>query len=138
MKTKLLKHIIGYMLYPLLFARTGLLLTIPLLFNFHAGAWLVVSILYVMVFMLIIGSTGLLELILDGLIKLLRIKYEYKGQWTSGMLHSATAWDHPTYSVNGRDYDFVIATMGGNKYDPETSIKRKIITAYLFTKRVKP
>lgn len=137
MKTKLLRHIVGYTLYLLLFARTGPILFLPILF-ICPPVYLSFVFFYGLFFMVIIGGSGLLELILGAFIKLLQIKYEYKGQWASSMLHSATVWDHPTYSVDGTDHNFVIAVGGGNKYDPETSIKRKIITAYLFTKRVKP
>jgi hypothetical protein len=131
-----MKKLIGYLIFPFLFGKAGLLFFLPLLFTMpHAGIWLVVSFFYSLVFNLIVGQTGLLEWILDGVIRFLKIEYKEQGEWLyNAPIYGATVWSHPLVLINGKEYKFIVAEMGGNRYPSEARLKRKIISAYLFSK----
>ena len=128
--------IIGLTLLPFLYMRWSFILIIPI------GIYLGMSgegvfmfwFIWVIFWGFVLGNCEGMIPLSKWLIKVFKVKYKRKLDWTSDMLHSHSVWSHPTVEIKGIDYQFSFASMGGNLYDPDANLRRKILFSWLFNK----
>jgi len=144
MKSLIFK-LLSIILYILLHARTSWIIpTIIVLIigdvkNFSSeavGGLIGFILMCAIIISFIYVNCGLLDIIINKLVKLFNIQYEYEGKKIEDMTHSQAVWTHPIYKIkldNGKNiYAKPSFARIGGTYEPETLKKRIILFTYLF------
>lgn len=138
--------ILGILLFPLLHATASFFIIFPFSIWFwlkhgakipaDLGNLIGVSIIcwigYACLFSFIFGNCELMKPLTKWLLKVFKVKYIYKGEWEQEMMHSHCIWIHPWIEIKGKEYKLSFASMGGNIYDAQANLRRKILFIWLF------
>ena len=134
-----MKKILGIILLPLLrpswfflVILSTLLFKKPVNMNWsdYSFVALMMSIIPAAVMGFIYGNCGLMNPISKGLVKLFNCEFEYS--YRNQMLHSHCVWESGVLKMKGKQIDTSIVSMGGNLYEPDTTIRLRVIFWYLF------
>lgn len=136
-----MKKVLGIILLPVLYARYQFVFGMAFAHFFVQGipdvksfflcsaiCWFFISLFYAF----LMGNFELMKYWANMWARIVRLKYKRTGTWTTGMIHSFSAWDHPTIQIEDKSYDLSVAAMGGNTYEADANITRKAIFIYLF------
>jgi len=140
---RIFNWILGVVLLPFFYGRYGFLVVFwfPLYlmnqgeidFEIMWQMTLSISVMWSMAFWMLFGGCNVLESWTEWWMEILGVEYEYKGQWTTDMMHSFSVWTHPIIEIKGKEYKWIFARMGGNRYESDAVMNRRIIMNWLFS-----
>lgn len=129
----ILRRILGLILMPFLYARYNFILFLPLLYidGYTSEMFFVCSFIYTLTFAIFMGNMGLMKYWTKLFVKILNVKYEILGYWTSDTIFSYNDWTFPILKVRDKEYKLMISIGGGNLYEKDDNLRRKSIVYWL-------
>lgn len=132
MEEKIFRFILGFLIMPFLYMRYSFVLFLPILFYVGINDFIVLMFIYNVFYGFIMGNIGLMKYWTKFLQNILNVKYNIKGEWKYGDMHTYNIWSYPILVVRNKEYKISLSVNGGNVYDKDDNIRRKAIVYWLF------